>query len=227
MHHQKVRIIKKKRSIFCVKIWHCEIEGYRSYIYKDSNGKVTIGIGTYIHEFKEIENKKLRLYLCNHGSNRDSNKNCLESEHLEFADTNTIKKVHDKVKKTTEKTANGYFSLNEVEIEYKDSVGQTLREMKTIYFSPSDAKKAAADHIETKCFKMRIEESFENYNSYPLPALVGLVDLIYNIGEGWGGFIQKFPTCTAAIKNKDWKKAAQKAIGKNLKVLVDSGRETY
>ena len=215
---------KKERIAFiCSKIFaDHDIEGYYSYMYKDTNNIVTIGIGTNIGDVALIEDKKLTLYLCDSDHKRDIHHNCMEKEHHEIADFETIKKFHANVKaqgykkrnskgQEYAKTAGEYFEANKLELDSTGSKGsEKAKNTKTIHFLKADAEKAAVEHIKIKCFQLTIEKFFTNYDTYPLPALIGLVDLIYNVGQG-SGVVNKFPSFSEAVKAKNWKKAAQES----------------
>jgi GH24 family phage-related lysozyme (muramidase) len=55
-------------------------------------------------------------------------------------------------------------------------------------------------------FEQQLATNFSEYDNFPASAQEGLVDMVFNLGIG--SLINSFPTFTAAVRAKDWNKAA-------------------
>ena len=59
---------------------------------------------------------------------------------------------------------------------------------------------------ELQATETSLEGAFTDYDTYPVKAQEGLIDMAYNLGLN--GVLTKFPTFTQAVRNKDWNTAA-------------------
>jgi len=51
-------------------------------------------------------------------------------------------------------------------------------------------------------FVQQLKRDFPNYDHYPEPARLGLIDMAFNLGNS--GLINKFPSFTRAAREEDW-----------------------
>lgn len=56
-------------------------------------------------------------------------------------------------------------------------------------------------------FKSRLRKDFEGFDSFPLDAQLGLIDMAFNLGNH--GLVTKFPSFTKAARQQDWHKCAE------------------
>lgn len=70
---------------------------------------------------------------------------------------------------------------------------------------PEDAIDALLDKRIAE-FEAALRGDFPEYDSYPDEAKLGLMDMVFNLGNS--GLINKFPTFTRAARAKDWRTCA-------------------
>lgn len=70
---------------------------------------------------------------------------------------------------------------------------------------PEDAIDALLDQRIAE-FETALRGDFPDYDSYPDEAKLGLMDMVFNLGNS--GLINKFPTFTRAARAKDWRTCA-------------------
>ena len=63
-------------------------------------------------------------------------------------------------------------------------------------------------------FKSRLRKDFEGFDSFPVEAQLGLIDMAFNLGNH--GLISKFPTFTRAARTRDWKLCAKECKRKQV-----------
>lgn len=56
-------------------------------------------------------------------------------------------------------------------------------------------------------FEAGLRDDFPAFDSYPETARLGLVDMVFNLGNH--GLVTKFPTFTAAARNRNWAACAE------------------
>jgi GH24 family phage-related lysozyme (muramidase) len=148
------------------------IEGNIPWMYLDSVGKVTVGIGHYIPDLKDV--LKLRFILRQSGEPASDTQ--IKNEYL---------LVKSKLGPYQSKGAN-YYKPFTVLILPKDQI---------IKLAEEDIRK----------FQEQIIKKFPDFESYPDTVDLAIMDIIYQHGLS-GGFDNA--QLTAAIKSRDWLKAA-------------------
>lgn len=63
-------------------------------------------------------------------------------------------------------------------------------------------------------FKSRLRNDFEGFDSFPLDAQLGLIDMAFNLGKH--GLVNKFPSFTKAARKQDWRKCADECRRKQV-----------
>ena len=56
-------------------------------------------------------------------------------------------------------------------------------------------------------FERQLKSDFPGFDAYPEPAMLGILDMAFNLGNA--GLVRKFPTFTAAARNEDWSSCEQ------------------
>ena len=51
-------------------------------------------------------------------------------------------------------------------------------------------------------FEQQLKRDFPKFEAYPEPAMLGLMDMAFNLGNA--GLVNKFPTFTKAAQDEDW-----------------------
>ena len=60
---------------------------------------------------------------------------------------------------------------------------------------------------DVKSTLLRLGSVFPEWNTYPEPVQVALVDMAFNLGVP--GLVKKFPSFVAAVKSRDWAGASR------------------
>ena len=56
-------------------------------------------------------------------------------------------------------------------------------------------------------FERQLKRDFPKFEAYPEPAMLGILDMAFNLGNT--GLVNKFPTFTAAARKEDWSSCEQ------------------
>ena len=111
------------------------------------------------------------------------------------------------VNRTTGKDA----TAAEIKTDFDEVSKQTANKVASYYKKYTKLDMPAADRLalfQTRIdgFVTELQGQFPDYDSYPIRVKAALLDMAFNLGTD--GVVKKFPTFTAAIKAKDWTKAA-------------------
>ncbi len=74
-----------------------------------------------------------------------------------------------------------------------------------IRLAPGEGRRLLTEHVEGN--EAALRRIFPAWHGYPLEAQVGLIDMVYNLGEG--GLVRRFPRFCAAVRAQDWAQAAE------------------
>lgn len=162
-----------------------EYEGSVDYIYRDSKGFATVGVGHLI-------------------------KNVIEAQTLAFYTS----------KGTKATTA-------EIKADYDAVMKQPANRLASFYkrFTSLKMKKADIDKLTDKhidSFYKELKQIYTDFDKFPASAKYALFDIIFNVGMT--DLKNNWPNMNAAIKAKDWAKAAANS---NRKPPVSAARNTY
>ena len=100
----------------------------------------------------------------------------------------------------------------EIRQDYQSVEQQPRGRVASFYkqFTKLDLPEDAIDKLLDKRvdeFEAGLRGDFSDYDSYPDEAKLGLMDMVFNLGNT--GLIHKFPTFTRAARTKDWRTCAQ------------------
>lgn len=87
-------------------------------------------------------------------------------------------------------------------------------------FTRFDLSPAAIDELldrRIEEFEASLEQDFANYDNFPPAAKLGLMDMVFNLGNS--GLINKFPSFTSSAREENW---AGCAVECNRKGVADS-----
>jgi len=154
-------------------------EGNFSYMYLDTVGNVTVGVGEMLPNAAAAQ--KLAFV-------RRADPTAKPPVLPGPATADEIKADYDNVKKQSAgKLATYYKQFTKLDLP--DSVIDSLLNAEVFQFTVS------------------LTASFPDFNSYPAEACAALFDMAYNLGLG--KLTSEFPTFCKAVKDKDWATAAK------------------
>lgn len=78
------------------------------------------------------------------------------------------------------------------------------RALTSLFLQSEKIESLFKDHVRT--IVASIENHFNQFADYPLPAQLGVLDMVYNMGIT--GFLKKFPEMAKAIKKSNWQIAS-------------------
>ncbi len=156
-----------------------EFEGSYSYMYEDTAGNVTVGVG------KMLPNAAAAQKL---GFVRRANPTAKPPVVAGPATPDEIKADFDSVNsQPSGKLASYYKQFTKLDLP--DSVISSIL------------------NADVQSFLSSVIASFPDFNSYPAEACAAIFDMAYNLGAG--KLVSDFPTFCKAVKAKDWATAAK------------------
>lgn len=113
-------------------------------------------------------------------------------------------------------------SADEITAEYykvkaaeKGQQARTYKRYTKLHIDETEIQRLTNNHLEK--FYRQLKELYPEFDEFPKNVRFALFDMIYNLGKG--GLSRKFPNFNAAIKNRNWAKAANESsrtgIGEN------------
>jgi len=159
------------------------MEGFKSFMYLDSERYVTIGYGTKIHHYKDELTKKgvkHKLCLCYHTENHSLD--YCHHEHGEPATEKHIADAHAAIKKGNQETS------------------------PRVLLPEKDARGFAEEHFQNIFNQLDRKTKINGLTSHPLPITIAIIDTAYNVGVD--GFFD-FKNCIKAIRYLKWTRAAR------------------
>lgn len=153
-----------------IKVLIVASEGNKSFMYLDSKGYVTVGIGNMLPSAAVA--RELRFITQATGY-----KATTEEIDADYASVAAQKKG---------KSANFYRSFTKLDlpdVEVNDLFRSRVAE-----------------------FQTQLRRVFPKYDSYPSPAQLALLDMVFNMGTG--SLRSKFPKMTKSVQSEDWATAA-------------------
>lgn len=182
------------------------LEGFYPYMYPDPKGIATVGLGYNVEDIEKA--KALNFYI---GTSQNINHFALTSE--------SIKATQDQIA-----AAHSYvFQQGKSDIE---KLGAVKTDKAAYFKAPNnlilpyqdviDISQSFLDIMLTKDIEdhFNVKKATVPYTEYPVPALVGLIDLIYNCGIGklMAPASQKgFPKFVQAVREGNWIEAAKES----------------
>lgn len=116
---------------------------------------------------------------------------------------------------------------DEIKVDYETVKKQTSNLLASIYKKHTkltlpnvEIDKLTNKHIES--FEKELKRIYSDFDSYPTDARLALFDIIFNVGMT--NLNNKWPTFNAAVKAKDWQKAADNS---NRKSPISAARNKY
>ncbi len=99
----------------------------------------------------------------------------------------------------------------QITTDYDEVKKQTKGQLAATYkqYTKCDLPQAKRDELlltKIRGFDARLKARLPDFASYPDPAQLGLLEMIYNLGES--GLFDKFPSFIKAVKAKDWTTAS-------------------
>jgi GH24 family phage-related lysozyme (muramidase) len=163
-------------SVFLQHLKDPDVENFVPHMYLDSEGNVTVGIGTLLSDAATAET----LPFVKRGTNV-------------AATSQEIKRDFNSVKNSvlTNTRAPGFRHLTNLDLSEAESEFKALTDMK--------------DFIRI----IRSSDNFPEFDSYPVAAKMGLLDMVYTSGAK--GIREDFPVFTSAVRRRNWKLAAQES----------------
>ncbi len=156
-----------------------EFEGSYSYMYEDTAGNVTVGVG------KMLPNAAAAQKL---GFVRRANPTAKPPVVAGPATPDEVKADFDSVNsQPSGKLASYYKQFTKLDLP--DNVINTLL------------------NADVQSFLSSVIASFPDFNSYPVEACAAIFDMAYNLGSG--KLVSDFPTFCKAVKAKDWATAVK------------------
>ena len=115
----------------------------------------------------------------------------------------------------------------EIKADYDVVMKQPANRLAAYYkrFTVLTMKRADADHLTDKhidSFYKELKLIYTDFDKFPSEAKLALIDIIFNVGMT--NLKNKWPTMNAAIKAKDWAKAAANS---NRKAPISGARNKY
>jgi GH24 family phage-related lysozyme (muramidase) len=107
----------------------------------------------------------------------------------------------------------------EITRDYESVERQSAGRVASFYkqFTKLDLPKPAIDALLDKRiegFEAGLRADFPDYDSCPVDAKLGLMDMVFNLGNA--GLVSKFPTFTRAARKMDWATCAQECRRKGI-----------
>lgn len=160
-----------------------EKEGNKPFLYKDSEGNITVGIGRMLPAAKDAES--LDFYKHEKGSNRRE------------AKREEIRAAFDVVKRSK--------GINRADFYDPDKKGS---EFSNLQISPESREAMAVSDLVYHAGRLR--QKFSNFDRMDLDAQKALVDMHFNMGEGNFNRI-KWDDLYKAVDKEDWETAARES----------------
>jgi len=115
----------------------------------------------------------------------------------------------------------------EIKVDYDAVMKQPANRLASFYkrFTVLKIKRTDADTLTNKhidSFHKELKRIYLDFDKFPSDAKLALMDLIFNVGMT--NLKNKWPTMNAAIKAKDWAKAAANS---NRKAPISAARNKY
>ncbi len=115
----------------------------------------------------------------------------------------------------------------EIKVDYDAVMKQPANRLAVFYkrFTTLKMKRADADQLTNKhidSFYKELKIIYPDFDTFPSEAKLALIDIIFNVGMT--NLKNKWPTMNAAIKAKDWAKAAANS---NRKAPISAARNKY
>ena len=118
-------------------------------------------------------------------------------------------------------------SNNGIKIDYENVKKQTAGRVASYYkkhtkltISDTEINKLTDEHIES--FEKELKNIYSGFSTFPINVRLALFDLIFNVGAT--DLRKKWPNLNAAIKARDWQKAADNS---NRKPPVSATRNNF
>lgn len=115
----------------------------------------------------------------------------------------------------------------EIKVDYDAVMKQPANRLAVYYkrFTTLKMKRADADQLTNKhidSFYKELKIIYPDFDTFPSEAKLALIDIIFNVGMT--NLKNRWPTMNAAIKAKDWAKAAANS---NRKAPISAARNKY
>ncbi len=162
-----------RQKLFLRHLKHPDVENYLPYMYRDSDGNVTVGIGHLLPTASDAKN----LDFFTRGPN-------VAAEDLD------IERAFNRVK-------NAPLPQN--------TVPTAFERFSNIRISEAYAETLALDIMDDFQRIVRSRDYYPEFDSYPVLAKMGLLDLVYN--RGAKGARDDYKRTTAAVRRRNWKQA--------------------
>ncbi|MEE8300976.1 MAG: hypothetical protein V3S24_00920 [Candidatus Tectomicrobia bacterium] len=99
----------------------------------------------------------------------------------------------------------------EIRADFESVAQQTQGRIASSYkqFTQLDMPEQAIDILLDRRideFQVGLRRDYSDYDSYPEPAKLGMIDMAFNLGNQ--GLVSKFPTFTRAARAQDWRACA-------------------
>ena len=147
-------------------------EGTITFMYQDSVGQVTVGVGHLLS-------------------------NAAAAQALSFQTAEGKAATAEQIKTDFDAVAKAPGKM--VASKYKKYASLSLSE--------ADIDQLLTADVDA--FEGQLKSSFPAYDSYPTDVQLGLLDMIFNLGQN--GLITKFPSFVKAVKAKNWSDAAKES----------------
>jgi GH24 family phage-related lysozyme (muramidase) len=160
-----------------------DVEGFVSHMYKDTEGKVTIGIGTNLTDNGGAEGA-IRMLLGK----------TLVKKTKELATPRQIEQDYNRV-----------LALNLRTSDDKPAAARAYARHTKIILSRAGARELAEDFARQEIATVVRGGLYPDFETTPAKAQMGLMDIVYNVG--YARFTNQFDNFQIAYNRRDWRTA--------------------